>query len=71
MIPFQRTMTLNKEAKAIVVNPENINKRIQDLIETVCDIGQFYLARSERLPKYHPYLNIQYHLIYRGIEYKT
>ena len=50
--PIQRAMTLNKEGEAVMLNPENINKRSQDLIETFHDAGQFYWARSERWLKY-------------------
>lgn len=45
--PIQRAVTLTKEGRVEMLQPENFNTRSQDLEEAYHDAGQFYWGRAE------------------------
>ena len=44
--PIQRALKITKNNRIEMVNPNNFNKRSQDLIQTFHDVGQFYWGKN-------------------------
>lgn len=45
--PIQRAITINEQSAVTMIQPEHLNTRSQDLVETYHDAGQFYFSRAE------------------------
>lgn len=45
--PIQRALTISESGQTAMLNPEHINTRSQDLVETYHDAGQFYWGSAD------------------------